>query len=92
MAAYGYSEHKNAVLKRLSRAEGQVRGVTRMVEQDTYCTDVITQISAAQSALDKIAIELIRDHARHCMQQLAQGSEEANSKADELVKAVSRLI
>lgn len=88
---YGYSEHKDAVLKRLSRAEGQVRGIAKMVGTDTYCIDILTQINAAQAALDRVAIELLRDHARHCMAH-AEGAEERSAKADELVNAVGRML
>lgn len=88
---YGYSDNKTAILKRLRRAEGQVRGVTRMIEEDTYCIDVLTQIAATQAALDKVALELVRDHAKHCLanDQIHGSTEE---KADELVTAIGRLI
>jgi DNA-binding FrmR family transcriptional regulator len=88
---YGYSEHKDAVLKRLNRAEGQVRGISKMVEDDKYCIDILTQISAAQSALDKVAVELVRDHAKHCMMN-AKDDAEKNAKADELVTAIGRML
>ena len=88
---YGYADNKESVLKRLKRAEGQVRGVARMVEDDQYCIDILTQISAAQSALDKVAVELVRDHAKHCMLH-AKTAEERRAKADELVDAIDRLI
>ena len=63
----GYAANKGPLLKRLRRVEGQVRGVERMVEEDRYCIDVLTQITAAQAALDKVALELLDDHARHCV-------------------------
>lgn len=88
---HGYYEHKDQVLKRLKRAEGQVRGIARMVEEDTYCIDVLTQVSAARAALDKVAIELMRDHAKHCMSHITD-EEQQNIKADELADAVSRLL
>lgn len=88
---YGYTDNKDAVLKRLKRAEGQVRGVARMVEEDTYCIDILTQINAAQAALDKVAVELMRDHAKHCMMHTT-GEAEQNAKADELVGAISRML
>lgn len=91
MNTYGYSENKEQVLKRLRRAEGQVRGVARMVEEDKYCIDILTQITAAQAALDKVAIELLRDHAKHCIAN-AQTAEEQTIKADELVGAVNRML
>ena len=89
---YGYTENKSQVLKRLSRAEGQVRGIARMVEEDKYCIDILTQINAAQAALDKAALELLRDHARHCLTNDAVHAHEGESKADELVNAVGRML
>jgi len=89
---YGYSENKEQVLKRLSRAEGQVRGVARMVEEDKYCIDVLTQINAAQAALDKVALELLRDHARHCLTNDSIAAHGPGDKADELVGAISRML
>ena len=74
-------------------SQGQVRGVARMVEQDKYCIDIITQISAAQAALDRVALELTREHAKHCLNNndgLASGPNDA--KANELVGAIGRLI
>ncbi len=91
MKKYGYSDHKEEVLKRLSRAEGQVRGVARMVEEDKYCIDVMTQINAAQAALDKVALELLRDHAKHCIAN-TKSVKEQGKKADELVGAVNRML
>jgi DNA-binding FrmR family transcriptional regulator len=89
--AYGYSDNKEAVLKRLKRAEGQIRGVARMVEEDKYCIDILTQINAAQAAMDKVAVELMRDHAMHCMVNVKDAAEQ-KEKADELVGAVSRML
>lgn len=88
---HGYYENKDLVLKRLKRAEGQVRGIARMVDEDTYCIDVLTQVNAAQAALDKVAIELMRDHARHCMTHITDEKEQT-IKADELAKAVGRML
>ena len=90
-AQYGYAKNKSAVLKRLGRVEGQVRGLTRMVEEDRYCIDILTQVAAAQAALDKVALELVRDHAKHCLtnDEIAGSTEQ---KADELVAAISRLV
>jgi DNA-binding FrmR family transcriptional regulator len=86
----GYSAEKDALLKRLRRIEGQVRGVQGMVEDDRYCIDVLTQISAAQAALDKVALGLLDEHARHCV----MGADEAqqDEKTDELMAAVARLM
>jgi DNA-binding FrmR family transcriptional regulator len=82
----GYSATKDQLLKRLSRIEGQVRGVQGMVEDDRYCIDVLTQISAVQAALDKVALGLLDDHARHCL------TGDAGDKTDELMAAVARLM
>lgn len=89
--SHGYYDNKNQVLKRLKRAEGQVRGVARMVEEDKYCIDILTQVNAAQAALDKVAIELMRDHAKHCMTHITDELEQ-NAKADELANAISRML
>ena len=88
---HGYYGNKDQVLKRLKRAEGQVRGIARMVEEDKYCIDVLTQVNAAQAALDKVAIELMRDHAKHCMTHITDEAEQ-NTKADELANAIGRML
>ncbi len=88
----GYKDNKNQLLKRLNRAEGQIRGIARMVGEDKYCIDIMTQITAAQAALDKVALELLRDHARHCLSNDAVLSGGTGDKADELVGAVSRML
>jgi len=86
--ARGYSATKDQLGKRLKRIEGQVRGVERMVEDDRYCIDVLTQISAIQAALDKVALGLLDDHARHCV--MGAPGEERADKTDELMAAVAR--
>lgn len=88
---YGYADNKEAILKRLKRAEGQVRGVARMVEHDEYCIDILTQINALQAAVDKVAVELMRDHAKYCMTRV-NGKAEQKEKAEELVGAISRML
>jgi DNA-binding FrmR family transcriptional regulator len=88
MAKYGYSDTKPQVLKRLSRVEGQVRGISRMVSEDKYCIDILTQISAVQAAIDKVALELVREHAKHCMTH----TDDVNGTADELVNAIGRMV
>jgi DNA-binding FrmR family transcriptional regulator len=88
--AVGYSTEKAALLKRLARIEGQVRGVSRMVEEERYCIDVLTQIGAIEAALDKVALGLIDDHTRHCVLD-AEGGERAE-KVDELVAALGRFV
>ena len=86
----GYSATKDQLLKRLRRIEGQVRGVERMVEEERYCIDVLTQISAVQAALDKVALGLLDDHARHCV----VGGPDAlqADRTQELMAAVGRLM
>lgn len=88
MAERGYTATKEQLTTRLARIEGQVRGVSRMVEDDRYCIDVLTQISAIQAALDKVALGLLDGHTRHCL--VGGASEEAS--ADELMAAVGRLM
>lgn len=89
---YGYIDQKPELTKRLNRIEGQVRGIAKMVDNDTYCIDVLTQVGAVRAALDKVALELIRDHARHCLSQDGILPEGKNDKADELVTAIGRMI
>jgi DNA-binding FrmR family transcriptional regulator len=84
----GYSEDKEQLLKRLARVEGQVRGVERMVEEDRYCIEVLTQIQAIQAALDRVALGLLDDHARHCV----AGAPDEREKLDEMMDAVGRLL
>ena len=86
----GYTATKDELGKRLRRIEGQVRGVQAMVEDDRYCIDVLTQISAVQAALDKVALGLLDEHARHCVMP-AEGAEQTD-KTDELMAAVGRLM
>jgi DNA-binding FrmR family transcriptional regulator len=86
----GYSATKDQLLKRLKRVEGQVRGVEKMVEDDRYCVDVLTQIAAAQAALDKVALGLLDDHARHCVIEAPEGVRD--ERTEELMSAVGRLM
>jgi CsoR family transcriptional regulator, copper-sensing transcriptional repressor len=86
----GYQEDKEKLLKRLARIEGQVRGVSKMVEEERYCIDVLTQIGAVQAALDKVALGLIDDHTRHCVVE-AEGGEQVE-KVDELMAALGRFV
>lgn len=89
-APRGYSATREQLLKRLSRVEGQVRGIKGMVEEDRYCIDVLTQIGAVQAALDKVALGLLDDHAHHCV---VGGPEELKAdRTDELMGAVGRLM
>src|SRR4051812_32054943 len=88
--ARGYSASKDQLLKRLKRVEGQVRGVQNMVDEDRYCIDVLTQISAIQAALDKVALGLMDDHARHCV--IDGPSNVKEERTEELMAAVARLM
>jgi CsoR family transcriptional regulator, copper-sensing transcriptional repressor len=85
----GYSATKDQLLKRLRRIEGQVRGIEGMVEEERYCIDVLTQISATQAALDKVALGLLDDHARHCV---IGAEHDQAGKTEELMAAVGRLM
>jgi CsoR family transcriptional regulator, copper-sensing transcriptional repressor len=86
----GYSATKDQLLKRLRRIEGQVRGVQGMVEDDRYCIDILTQIAAVQAALDKVALGLLDDHARHCVIDGPDG--EKDERTEQLMSAVGRLM
>jgi DNA-binding FrmR family transcriptional regulator len=88
----GYSIDKQRLLTRLARIKGQVEGISGMIEQDRYCTDVVTQIAAVQGALDKIALGLLDGHARHCLLGEGEGPTEPDAQADELMGAVGRLL
>ncbi|HMT05737.1 MAG: metal-sensitive transcriptional regulator [Solirubrobacterales bacterium] len=87
---HGYSDHKDAVVKRLRRIEGQVRGVESMIEDDRYCIDIVTQVTAIQAALDKVALELLQDHAAHCV--VGASPELQSERTEELMAAVKRLL
>lgn len=86
----GYTADKEALLMRLRRIEGQVRGIERMVEEDRYCIDVVTQVTAIQAALDKVALELLSDHAEHCVAGASKGDQA--ELTEELMAAVKRLL
>lgn len=89
----GYSDDKGAVLRRLRRIEGQVRGVARMVEEDTYCIDVLTQVAAVSRALQSVALKLLGDHLSHCVEEaLIVGGPEADGKVAEARAAIERLV
>jgi len=87
----GYTASKGQLLARLRRVEGQVRGIERMVDDDRYCIDILTQISAIQAALDKVALGLLDGHARHCMAEGAADGR-ADEMAQEMMAAVGRLM
>ncbi|WP_125132722.1 metal-sensitive transcriptional regulator [Microbacterium sp. 10M-3C3] len=89
----GDDADKDDLLKRLRRAEGQVRGIARMVEDDTYCIDILTQVSAATKALENVALSLLRDHLTHCVAEAtAQGGPVAEEKIREANEAIARLV
>ncbi|GGR50606.1 metal-sensitive transcriptional regulator [Streptomyces roseolus] len=89
----GYTQHKEDVIRRLRRIEGQVRGVQRMVDEDTYCIDVLTQVSAINAALQSCAVALLDEHLSCCVTEaIAAGGDEAKEKVGEASKAIARLI
>ena len=89
---HGYTKDKDALINRLHRIEGQVRGVERMVEDDRYCIDILTQIAAVNTALESLAFQILDEHVRHCVAgALASGvAEDAQVKTEELLQAVKR--
>ncbi|HEY7379777.1 MAG TPA: metal-sensitive transcriptional regulator [Gaiella sp.] len=91
---HGYAEHKGALIKRLHRIEGQVRGIERMVEEDRYCIDILTQIGAVRTALEQVGAKLLADHVSHCVADaIASGDEAAaTAKAAEMLDAVQRYV
>ena len=90
---YGYSQDKDDYLKRLRRIEGQVRGLQRMVEEDKYCIDILTQVAAATKALQSVAIGLLEQHLGHCVTQaVAEGGDTAAVKVREASDAIARLV
>ena len=92
-ATPGYSARKDSHLKRLRRVEGQVRGLQRMVDEDQYCIDILTQVSAATKALQSFSLELLDEHLAHCVVQAAQrGGTEADEKVREASEAIARLV
>lgn len=98
-AAPGYLEHKDDLLRRLRRIEGQVRGLERLVESETYCIDVLTQVAATTKALQSVAVQLLQEHLRHCVAAAATADQTAGSDGaalehslNEATKAVERLL
>jgi CsoR family transcriptional regulator, copper-sensing transcriptional repressor len=90
---HGYAQDKDAILKRLRRVEGQVRGIGRMVDEDTYCIDILTQVSAATKALETVALQLVEDHLAHCVAEAAEaGGTVAQEKLTEASAAIARLV
>jgi DNA-binding FrmR family transcriptional regulator len=90
---HGYTQDKDAYLKRLRRIEGQIRGIAKMIEGDKYCIDVLTQVSAATKALEAVALGLLDEHLRHCVAQAAaEGGAVAEQKVAEASAAIARLV
>jgi DNA-binding FrmR family transcriptional regulator len=89
----GYIDNKPQLLRRLRRAEGQVRGIERMIEEESYCIDVLTQVSAVTKALETVALSLLDDHLGHCVAEAtSQGGEVAEEKLREVSAAIARLV
>jgi len=90
---YGYIQRKDDYLKRLKRIEGQARGIQRMVEEEQYCIDILTQISAMTKALQAVSLGLLEEHINHCVvDAVRQGEREGQDKVKEAVEAISRLV
>jgi CsoR family transcriptional regulator, copper-sensing transcriptional repressor len=90
---YGYAQNKDDYLQRLRRVEGQVRGLQRMVEEDKYCIDILTQVSAVTRALESVALGLLEDHLGHCVAQaISEGGDGAAEKVREASDAIARLV
>ena len=90
---HGYHKQKGEHLKRLRRIEGQIRGLQRMVDEDVYCIDILTQVSASTKALQSFALQLLEEHLRHCVADAAlKGGEEIDAKVEEATKAIGRLL
>ena len=90
---HGYAETRDAHLRRLRRVEGQVRGVQRMIEEDAYCIDILTQVSAVTKALEAVALSLLDEHLRHCVADAVKvGGDEADAKFTEASMAIARLV
>ena len=90
--AHGYTAKKDDLRARLNRIEGQVRGIGKMVEEDKYCIDILTQISAVNSAMKKVAVGLLDDHMRHCVAGAASGEERGDEMLKEATQAIERLL
>ncbi|MFE1029356.1 metal-sensitive transcriptional regulator [Streptomyces sp. NPDC058818] len=90
---HGYHKQKDEHLKRLRRIEGQIRGLQRMVDEDVYCIDILTQVSASTKALQSFALQLLEEHLRHCVADAAvKGGAEIDAKVEEATKAIGRLL
>ncbi|PWS43529.1 hypothetical protein DKT74_16180 [Streptomyces sp. ZEA17I] len=93
LGIHGYHHQKDEHLKRLRRIEGQIRGLQRMVDEDVYCIDILTQVSASTKALQSFALQLLEEHLRHCVADAAvKGGAEIDAKVEEATKAIARLL
>ena len=92
MTVHGYTEQKETLLRRLARAEGQIRGIARMVDDDRYCIDILTQLAAVDNALERVALEILDQHVRHCVADALASGDDADAavKIDELLGTVRR--
>ena len=92
-SGHGYLDHKDEYLRRLRRIEGQARGLQRMVDEEQYCIDILTQVTAVTSALKAVSLGLLNDHLSHCVADAARkGGPEAEEKIDEAMQAIKRLV
>ncbi len=89
---YIRADHKKQLMNRLKRIEGQVRGVQRMVDEEAYCVDILTQISGVIAASEKVAAMVVRDHVDHCVKESIRNEDQAEEKVDELVTAIERFL
>jgi CsoR family transcriptional regulator, copper-sensing transcriptional repressor len=93
MPVHGYADRRDELQTRLRRIEGQVRGLQRMLDEDRYCIDVLTQISSTTRALQGVAMTMLEDHVRHCVRDaIDQGPETADAKVDEAIEVINRLV
>lgn len=88
----GYYRHKDDLIGRLKKVEGQIRGLQRLVDEEIYCVDIITQISAANSGLKKVAVQLLDDHIRHCVAEGMANGEDIDARITEATAAIDRLL
>ena len=90
---YGYTHDKDSYLRRLRRIEGQIRGLQRMIDEDNYCIDILTQVAAVTKALQAVSLSLLEDHMNHCVVDAARvGDAEAREKVAEATEAIARLV
>ncbi|MEU8763469.1 metal-sensitive transcriptional regulator [Streptomyces sp. NPDC048659] len=89
---HGYHKQKDEHLKRLRRIEGQIRGLQRMVDEDVYCIDILTQVSASTKALQSFALQLLEEHLRHCVADAATSGGDIDAKVEEATKAIARML